>query len=264
MSTFRPPVAAAFYPERGLHGRAVEELGLRIVRGDFATGAVLDLVQLAASYDASRSGIREVLRVLAGKGLIDARPKKGTFILDRSRWNLLDPDMLRWQLATLPNRELLEKLAELRLMVEPAAASLAAGRRSAADLDELAAALAMMDVDDEDQNATRSIVTGDIRFHRAVIAATNNELIERFAHVIEIALRSRDEYVHTNHISIKNGWRGHEAVFAAIRDGLPDQARLAMLELVEAAAADAREAVVRDSARGLADDGARTPTRSLT
>lgn len=261
MTSHSTAAFAAHYPERGLHGRAVDDIGRRIVAGEFVPGDVFDLVQLAADYDASRSGLREVMRILASKGLIDARPKKGTFVLDRGRWNLLDPDMLRWQLATLPNLEFLEKLAELRLMVEPAAASLAAQRRSAADLDQLASALALMDVEDDQPDAMMSIVNGDIRFHRAVISATGNELVERFGLVIEIALRSRDEYVHANHVSIKNGWREHEAVFAAIRDERPDEARLAMLTLVEAAAADARDVVTRATTRSRTN---RRSTRSLT
>lgn len=254
------------YPDRGLHGRAVDDLGLRIIRGEFPPGESLDLVQLGERYDASRGGVREVLRVLAGKGLIDARPKRGTFVRERSAWNLLDPDVLRWQLIALPNPELLEKLAEIRIMIEPAAAALAAERRTEDDLREMETALEIMDVDDEAADSAASIVAGDVRFHGAIILGTHNELIEQLSSVIEIGLRSRDEYVHGNHISIKNGWHGHESVVRAIRDRKPELARLSMLDLVQLAAADAREAVAREAnARDAsARRSQRTPSRTAT
>lgn len=236
------------YPDRGLHGRAVDDLGMRIVRGDFAAGETLDLLALSQRYDTSRGGVREALRVLSGKGLIDARPKRGTFVTERNRWNLLDPDVLRWQLVALPSPKLLEKLTELRVMIEPAAAALAAQRRDDADLAEIAAALTIMDVEDGSEDAASIIVTGDVRFHRAVLAATHNELIEQLGHIIAAGLRSRDEYVHMHDVSIKNGWHEHESVLRAIEGGAPEAARLAMLGLVESAAADATEVLARETA----------------
>ena len=97
-------------------------------------------MELEAELDVSRSVIREALRVLKAKGLIDARQKRGTFVQPRTEWKLLDPDVIRWQFAGRDDEQLFNDLAELRGIIEPAAAGLAALRRDDEDLAALDAA----------------------------------------------------------------------------------------------------------------------------
>ncbi|NUP65733.1 MAG: FadR family transcriptional regulator [Nonomuraea sp.] len=220
-----------------MHGRVVDGVGLRVVKGELAAGEVLDMDALAMEFDVSRTAIREALKVLAGKGLIDARPKRGTFVREREAWNLIDPDVLRWQFETLADPGILEKLAEIRAMIEPAASALAARRRTPEDIAELEAALAVME---QSGDTTEALVEADLRFHRALIAATHNELIEQLAMVIEIGLQARDRYIHGHRVSIKRGYAWHRDVADAVREGDPEGARNRMTALLDEAARDVR------------------------
>lgn len=231
------------YPDRGLHGRAVEDLGRRIISGELAEDASIDLDELSERYDSSRGVVREALRVLGAKGMVDARPKRGTFVTPRSSWSLIDADVLRWQFDTLPRADILERLAELRLITEPGAAALAARRRTDADLAELDAALAELEITHEGDEERAAAVAGDIRFHTAILRATHNELVEQLSVVIEIGLGARDELVYRTPADYHRGVVRHQAVVHAIRAGDAAAAQAAMLALAEDAAEDARWAI---------------------
>ena len=163
----------------------------KIMSGRLEAGATVDTEELASSYDVSRTVVREALKVLAGKGLIDARPRRGTYVRERTNWNLLDPDVLRWQFDSVTDFSILEKLHEVRVMVEPAAAELAAQRRTPDDLAALFAAVDDMAIADATADA---IADADLRFHLGLIAATHNELVEQLSIIIGIGLSARDQY----------------------------------------------------------------------
>ena len=146
---------------RGMHGQVVDNLGQSIVAGRLAPGEVIDLAALELRLGASRSVVREAVRVLADKGLVDARPKRGTVVLGRESWSLLDPDLLRWQYESRTDTAFLANLAEVRSIIEPAAAGLAAVRRTDEDLAVMRAALTEM----EDPAAgPEAIVLADLAF----------------------------------------------------------------------------------------------------
>src|SRR5919108_4693168 len=109
------------YPRRGLHGAVVHEIGVRIVRGELEPGDTLPENGLLDESGVSRTVLREAIKVLAAKRLVESRPKTGTRVLPRGDWNLLDPDVLAWQLEAGPNRRFLRDMLELRRLIEPAA-----------------------------------------------------------------------------------------------------------------------------------------------
>ncbi|MCY7411658.1 MAG: GntR family transcriptional regulator [Salinibacterium sp.] len=86
-----------FYSRRGIHGQVVDVLGLRILSGELLPGSVVDPEALSAEFGVSRTVVREAIKVLAAKGLMDARPRTGTRITERSRWRLLDTDVMNWR-----------------------------------------------------------------------------------------------------------------------------------------------------------------------
>lgn len=200
------------YPGRGLHGVIVEKIGGRIVRGEYGAGELLHADTLEREFGASKTAVREALKVLAAKGLLDSRQRRGTFVLPRSSWSLLDPDLLRWLLAE-PTRDFADDIAELRLIVEPVSARLAARRRNHADLAELAAALQTMDDAGTDQAAATE---GEKKFHRALLAATHNELIGRLAGVAEAGVQIRERHPATS-VPATDSVLAHHAVLSAIR-----------------------------------------------
>lgn len=227
------------YARRGVHGQTVEALARRILSGRIPEGATLDLVALQSELDVSLTALRESLKVLAAKGMVDARQKRGTFVRARADWNLLDADVLRWQFegsdhATDADRTLLRNLAEVRAIVEPAAVRLAAERRTDADLTALEAALEAMGERGSDPGQA---VEADLAFHRALLAATHNELLERMEMVIEPGLAHRDRIVHS-HPHSEDPVPAHRAVLDAVRDQDPQAAQTAMRALLVQAGRD--------------------------
>src|SRR5688500_12771828 len=112
-----------------LHGTIARDLGVLIVSGRYKPGDILN-GEVAASdrLHVSRTAYREAVRILAAKGLVESRPKVGTKVSDQERWHLLDPDVLSWIFEFEPDETLLTSLFELRRIVEPQAAALAAIR----------------------------------------------------------------------------------------------------------------------------------------
>ena len=226
----------AAYTGRGLHGQTVETLGQRIVGGGLGEGETIDVAALRDELDLSVTAIREALRVLAAKGLVDARQKRGTYVLPRAHWNLLDDDVARWQLSGTVDRGLLRDLHEVRAIVEPAAAELAAARRSEADLAELDAALARM-ATAVGPGSADDAVAADLAFHRTLLAASHNELLARMEVLIEAGLAQRDRLVHSaepGHDPVP----AHRNVLEAIRRQDAAAARRAVDALLVTSAAD--------------------------
>ncbi len=160
----------AGYQGRGLHGQVVEQMGVRIVGGAYPTGAPLYSEQLEREFDVSKTVVREALKVLAAKGLVESRQKRGTVIRPRDEWNLLDGDVLRWQGRDAPNFVFLENLAEVRAMVEPAAARLAAERRTEDDLVGNSSQ-PWPQWQQPSKTLDAMVSTEDLRFHRALLDA---------------------------------------------------------------------------------------------
>src|SRR4051812_31435855 len=119
---------------RGLHGQVVHMLGTRILSGEFPPGAILDLPALEGELGISHTVLRESLKVLTAKGLVGARQKRGTFVTEPATWNMLDDDVLRWRAAGQDGAQLFRQLGEVRLIIEPAAAALAAQRAEPEDI----------------------------------------------------------------------------------------------------------------------------------
>lgn len=223
------------YSARGVHGQTVEVLAQRILAGRMPEGSTLDLIALQSEFDVSLTVLREALRVLAAKGMVDARPKRGTFVRPRADWSLLDADVLRWQFARAADQPgLFDDLHELRGIVEPGAASLAATRATPADIEALETALADMACAGHDPAAA---VAADLAFHRALLAATHNELIQRMEVVIETGLAERDRMVH-GAADADDPVPSHKAVVDAIRRHNPTQAARAMGKLLDQAVED--------------------------
>jgi DNA-binding FadR family transcriptional regulator len=226
------------YARRGVHGQTVETLARRVLSGEIPEGATLDLPALQAELDVSLTALRESLKVLAAKGMVDARQKRGTFVRARADWNLLDADMLRWQFAAGTSAgadtALLRNLGEVRAIIEPAAVRLAALRRTGPDLAALEAALDAMA---ESDAGPAHAVQADLGFHRALLAATHNELLERMEMVIESGLAHRDEIVHSSPHG-RDPVPSHRAVLDAVRAKDPEAAEQAMRALLEQAVRD--------------------------
>ncbi|MEK6299033.1 MAG: GntR family transcriptional regulator, partial [Paraburkholderia tropica] len=140
-------------------------LGSAILRGDYAPGTTLPReADLMERFDVSRTVLREALRTLTSKGLVESRPKVGTRVRSREAWNLLDADVLDWYARVAPPLAFALKLQEMREMIEPYAAQLAAGAHDDVSFADLADAHAAM----TDARNVDEWVRADLRFHLAV------------------------------------------------------------------------------------------------
>jgi len=218
---------------RGLHAQTVETIGSRIVNGRYSPGSALLPDKLEQEFGISKTVLREALRVLAAKGLVDSRQRRGTVVRPRASWSLLDADLLRWQ-GGEPDAAFLENLAEVRAIVEPAGARLAAERHTQDDLDALRVAVqAMADAGTD----AAAVVEADLAFHRALLAAAHNELLSRMEVVIEAGLRARDQLVHSG-----EHWPDsvpvHQAIIDAVEAGDGARAAGAVEELLHQASRD--------------------------
>lgn len=226
---------------RRLHGAIANRLGAAIVAGEHASGDALPAeTMLAARFDVSRSAVREAVQALAAKGLVESRPRTGTRVLPRARWNLLDPDVLGWAFADQPDADFVHSLFELRAIVEPAAARLAAGRRDRADLKAMRDALAAMR---RHTLATEAGRAADRQFHDAVLRATRNDVLVTLSAGIAAAVTWTTQFKQRWRDLPRNPLPDHVRVYEAIADGDANGADAAMRLLVDLAFKDTSDLI---------------------
>ncbi|MGA9659566.1 MAG: FadR/GntR family transcriptional regulator, partial [Asticcacaulis sp.] len=162
------------------------ELGRRIVSGGFEVGTLIENEDaLASRYEVSRVVVREAVKILAGKGLLDVRRGTGTRVRPRDRWILLDDDVLAWHLSAPPRPDFLAKLMEIRTSVEPKAARWAAERATDEDIAAISAACDRMEAE---KGSSENFIIADALFHKAVLRAARNEFLSAMEGVIYSAL----------------------------------------------------------------------------
>jgi DNA-binding FadR family transcriptional regulator len=174
--------------KHGLHEHVIQEIGRRIVSEELPPGKPLPSEAiLVESLGVSRTALREALRVLGAKGLVEPKPKKGTTVLPREAWNFLDSDLFGWRLDSSELERVVAELHQLRHIIEPPAASLAAANARPADIEALQAAYADMEAA---VHGGVAYVEPDVRFHRIVMAASGNSLLSSVGQIVGVALRA--------------------------------------------------------------------------
>ena len=233
-----PPQArakrAAGYSMRGLQGKVIDALGRDIVGGRYAPESLLPKeAELIAAYSVSRTSVREAMKVLAAKGLIEIRQKVGTRVRPRDLWNVFDNDVLAWHHQQGLSEAVMRDLIELRQVIEPAAARFAASRASMADLRRIERAHAAMAQHVTDPTG---YAESDVEFHMAVFAAAHNALLSRFGHLVadflHLSFALQQDAVSKSGVDFSKDAEEHRRVFDAINRGEPDAAASAMLNVI--------------------------------
>jgi DNA-binding FadR family transcriptional regulator len=208
----------------------VHAIGRRIVSGAIRPGEQLPT---PARVRASRGVVREAIKVLAAKGLVVSKPKIGTRVRPPESWNLLDPDVLAWRQEGRSRDAFLGKLTEVRLIVEPGAAELAARGAGPAQVEALRRALLDMrealDASPPDHEAYND---ADVRFHRAVVRACNNDVLEQIGAFVNNALLVAFNAAIRVPGLARASLPRHQAIVDAIERRQPKRARAAMQRLV--------------------------------
>jgi DNA-binding FadR family transcriptional regulator len=219
-----------------LHGEIARDIGVKIISGAYKPGQLLE-GEIAASetLHVSRTVYREAVRILAAKGLVVSRPKVGTRISPQSTWHLLDPDVLSWVFEFEPDEAFLNGLFELRRMIEPSAAALAAQRRSDEDLSDMEHAL--------DAMATETLATpagrdADFAFHSAILRATGNVFLVSLASGVGAAISWTTIFKQRDNPLPRDPVPDHRRVYDAIAAANANAAYAAMSNLVDLALSD--------------------------
>ncbi|MFO1149954.1 MAG: FadR/GntR family transcriptional regulator [Alsobacter sp.] len=218
-------------PRTRLHDQIVAAIGSRIVGGDFSgTGALPTEAILAAELGVSRNALREAVKVLASKGLVEVRPKTGTRIRPLAEWNLLDRDVLEWHAHSDLRLTRAFELVEFRLIAEPRAASLAAKR---ATHEEIRAIEVACDGLEACVTSPALIPERDIVFHRSIYLASHNAVLNHLGSLtaslmqIQVLLTTREPG------SFERGLPLHRALTNAIKSRMADEAEHISRQLVQ-------------------------------
>lgn len=225
--------AAQFIVKRAKPGRihaVLATLGSEIARDIIPVGAALPPEpELEARFGVGRGVVREVIKTLAAKGLVSVGPRHGTRVLPRHDWSLLDRDVLNWLVGKNdPDRELLLEIQEVRSIIEPAAAALAAERATKTDRERINSALVAMETSYDHARA----IDADKTFHLAILDATHNRVFQGFRSAIDTILSTVFLVAVGRTDWFDDNLPNHAAVARAIDEGNSRKARLAMEQVL--------------------------------
>jgi DNA-binding FadR family transcriptional regulator len=231
-----------------VHLGVVRELAQRIFSGTFPPGEALpNEARLCADLAVSRTALREAVRVLGAKGLVESRPRTGTRVRPREEWNLLDLEVLDWHDGMAPDPDFVRSLLEARRILEPAAAELAAERATGRDIARMEAALEGMTA--ALPRDIEACCRADLDFHAALLEASHNLVFRQLIATISAALMSGFRLSTHLATSYEKTLAAHGEVLERIRLRDPAGARAAMLDLLGVAFDDLRPAM-RAGGRG--------------
>jgi DNA-binding FadR family transcriptional regulator len=216
-----------------LHDLVIRQLATQIMESDQSGGSLSfpNEAQLCRELGVSRSILRESMKVLADKGMIEMGPRVGTHARPRSEWRLLDPDILAWQTERCPSPQFLRELCEVRLAIEPSAAGFAALR---ATPEEIGAIGRSIDRREALAQAGRldEIIDLDLDFHTALIAASHNSLFQHLDKVIRHPFRAALGFTSRLSAAVALGLEAHRSLIGSLQRRDPLAARKASEEIV--------------------------------
>jgi DNA-binding FadR family transcriptional regulator len=221
--------SAARSGDTNLHRKLAQSIGNQILSGVYAPGAILpNEADWCRIYGASRTTVREAVKTLTAKGLLKSRTKIGSRVEPRENWNILDRDVLSWHIAAMNPQEFFASVQEVRKILEPEIAALAALNRTPHQLRSITEAFEDM----RKAKPGRNSVAPDVRFHLALLAAANNILLTPFGIMIESALTHMFEFTSTHNPEPDMFIPKHENILKAVARGNPKAARKAALNLL--------------------------------
>ncbi len=214
-----------------LHERAKNQLGEAICLGVYPPATVLPAEhELGERLGVSRIVVREVIKTLAAKGMVEVRRKKGTLVLESSNWSLFDSDVISWRARTATiDESLASELMELRRIVEPAACRFAALRASDDERAALRQSLADMQraIDGEGD-----YVAADLAFHTTILKACRNQFVRQIENAMAAILQTSFDIVGRIPGGPALSQPNHAALCQAIVCGNADAAEQAALRII--------------------------------
>jgi DNA-binding FadR family transcriptional regulator len=221
--------ASTFRRER-LHDRMIRQVALGVIRGEIGQGELSTEGDLCRHFQVSRTILREAVKVLAAKGLIELRPKTGMHVRPRNEWNLVDPDLLGWLCEAGVDEMFVRDLCEVRSIVEPAAAELAAKRATDDEIESLLNWYHLIEVNTDNEAAR---LEADRNFHATIFVACHNVFLTQMNATVGAAIRATQQIgVHLPDV-MEESVQVHKEVAEAIARHESAGARKAMERLVK-------------------------------
>jgi len=212
----------------------VQSLGKQIISGDYDSGDTLPIEpELAAILGVGRNALREAVKVLAGKGLLSTAPRSGTKVRPREDWNMLDPDVLSWYASCKINSpKFILDLTEMRRIIEPEAAELAAMRAERHDISQIMSAYESMEKSVKENNF-EDYMAADIDFHDAILMATHNAVLANMRNAITAFLKINFSVAAHHPSAASDNLERHRKIAWAIAASDAKKARTVTLELLD-------------------------------
>jgi len=231
-------------PAENLTLRTANLIGKAIVAGDYPAGSTLPVESdMGRTFDVSRNILREAIKTLAGKGLLKTARRAGTLVLPTEKWNLLDPSVLAWTASTDALRgDLMRELTQLRVMIEPEVAALAAQNATTAQTLRLVEAYDAME---RHQHHAARAIDADILFHRRLFEASHNRLVGSLLPAFTVLLRANFEFAVRAAGGFIRNLGEHRLIAEAVHARDAAAARAAMLQLLSKNETDLAEAFAK-------------------
>jgi DNA-binding FadR family transcriptional regulator len=234
-------------PEQSPLTGVVERLAIALARdiagGIWKLNETLPIEpELAHRFGAGRNAVREAVKILVAKGLLRTERRTGTSVRPESSWNLMDAQLLHWILPASADREaLLDELSELRSIIEPTAASLAAIHASALETMRLFEAY-----DEMEKGRDQTAIDACIKFHELLFEASHNRFLNALAPAFSLLTRSNFEVVTRSGIPVARNLKEHRQIADALSRRDSDAARRTTRKLLEKYRADFSETQKRE------------------
>lgn len=233
---------------RTMHHHVVDVLGLELVAGVTQPGDTLEAEPLlCARLGVSRGALREAVKALAARGMVELRPRTGTRVLPRPEWNMLDARILSWMRQTDPD-SLIIHLTEVRSLIEPGAAELAAMRALDAEREELLSAYEDMATASKNSHVAQ-FTLADIRFHHVLLRSSHNPLLAALNSSLEVALEVTFETTSKAPGAFEATLPLHQKIATAVASGAATDARQLMETLIGTSARHYSEVRHRSDSR---------------
>lgn len=216
---------------RNFHSFVITEIGMAIVSGRYPVGSVLpNDAEMIDKFDVSRTVLREALKTLESKGLLEARPKVGTKVAPKSRWNYFDPMLLEWFFHSGPDKSLVRHVKDIRLALEPNAAGEVAANHSADQIRLLRYWLRQME---SSPDSPINIALADLEIHLIIADGSRNPFMRSMIPLIEFSHAAHYREPIQGMKVIKPAIIAiHEKLIVAIESGSRGRASAAMLEVI--------------------------------
>lgn len=211
-----------------IYQQIADQLEKQILSGELRTGDRLPTErELANQFNVSRTAVREAMKSLTQKGLVDMRPGRGTVVIDATSQAVRHSLDLMMRLGQVGKPESLANLVEVREILEPAIAAMAAERITETELQAMRAAVETMDANLDDAEA---YIKADNDFHRALAISTRNEIIVAFSDSIVELLNELRKQIFRTAGGPGRGQQHHKLILEAVARGDVEAARKQMGE----------------------------------